>query len=143
MTDRERSELEKYLYVLLSRGAYTRFQLERKLAQRTDDEGIIAELLDTCEQAGYIDDGLYARLFVESRDDWSRRRLIDELGRRGIDRGLARDVVAELIEDERDRAADLAYDWHVQQVEPRKIAGRLSRRGFPEHLIREILEELE
>lgn len=143
MTDHERSELEKYLYVLLARGAYTRFQLEAKLARRTTDEELVLELLDTCEKAGYIDDTLYARLFVESREDWSRRKLIDELYKRGIDRCLARDVVYETVNDERERADSLAQAWHVQQIEARKIAGRLSRRGFPEHLVREIIGELE
>lgn len=143
MTDSGRSEIERYLYSLVARGAYTRFQLECKLQARTADGDLVEELLETCEQAGYIDDDLYARLFVESREDWSRRRLVDELQKRGIDRGMAREVVSDSVGDERTRAETLAKGWSAQRVEPRKIAGRLLRRGFPEHLVREIVTALE
>lgn len=145
MAEHDREQLEKYLMNLLARGAYTRLELERKLAQRSAAPGVIASLLDTFEDAGYIDDALYARLFVESRHDWSRRRLSDELQKRGIDRALARETVDELVSEESElqRVYDLAHDWSKQGVETHRIAGRLLRRGFPHSTVTRVFDELE
>lgn len=145
MPEQTRESLEKYLMNLLSRGAYTRLELERKLAQRTGDTAVIAALLDTFEDAGYVDDALYARLFVESHLDWSRRRLMDELQRRGISRGAARLMVDEMVDEEveLERIYELAHDWLNQGIETHRIAGRLLRRGFPQGAVTRVFDELE
>ncbi len=145
MSETDRKALEQYVMNLLARGAYTRLELEHKLARRSDDEPLISEILDVFEEAGYIDDALYARLYVESHDSWSRRRLVDELCRRGILPGRARDTVDESVSEEAEyeRALELGREWSERGVTSHRVAGRLSRRGFPHHLVVQVLEDLE
>ncbi len=127
-------EYESYLQRLLSRGAYTRTDLRRKLKGRGCPSDIAGALLDRYEEIGLIDDRAYAVLFVDSHPDWSVRRISDSLREKGVGRDLIAHALEEVEIDEDQRAAELVRGWRPS-VEDRRIVGRLERRGFPRSAI--------
>jgi regulatory protein len=130
--------LERYLLNLLSRRELTSGQAREKLAARGADPDRTEELIESFTEAGYLDDRTYALLFAESRTEWGRRRISDELRRRGVDREFIREALEET--DEEGRAAALAEEWAGRGTEEKKIVGRLLRRGFPFTLSRKVAE---
>nr|WP_321499707.1 regulatory protein RecX [uncultured Dethiosulfovibrio sp.] len=127
-------EYESYLQRLLSRGAYTKGDLRRKLKGRGCPPDFADALLDRYEELGLIDDQVYAVLFVDSHPDWSIRRISDSLREKGVSRDLIAYALEEAEIDEDQRAAELVRDWRPS-VEDRRIVGRLERRGFPRSVI--------
>lgn len=125
---------EEYLDRLLARGAYPKKDLARRLLARGCSPGEAQSLLDRREELGLLDDGLYARLFIEGRPDWSLRRLMDSLADKGIDRATVRQALDEACIDEDARALSLAREWLSVPLEDRKVADRLERRGFSRSL---------
>lgn len=99
--------------------------LEKHGAGDLEAEKILSDL----RLAGFLDDSLYARLFVEGHSSWGSDRLRHELKRRGIDGTLAAKAIEEGANPR--VAEDLVREWRKNGVDDRKIAGRLARRGFP------------
>lgn len=138
------TEHEAYLLRLLERGAYTRCQLEERLRRRGAAAGEAAALLDRLEGLGYVDDGLYARLYVESHPERGSLRLKAELRRRGVSERLIREALEERDEAaEASSALELAREWLDRGIEGRLVVGRLLRRGFSRSLVGSIMERLE
>lgn len=135
---------ESYLLHILAKGAYTRRSLEERLARRGAESDEISTLLDYFEDLGYVDDALYARLYVESHEERGSLRLRSELRRRGVAEALIEEALSKRDEaSEEEAALNLAREWVEAGVEARLIAGRLIRRGFPPSLVRSVLERLE
>lgn len=132
--------MEEYLQKLLSRGAYTKADLRRKLADKGCPSSLADDLLNRYEELGLIDDKVYAVLFVDSHPDWSIRRLSDSMREKGIGRDLIAHALDEGEIDEVQRAAELVRGWRPS-VEDRRIVGRLERRGFPRSAIFSALRE--
>lgn len=116
--------------------------------KRLDSKGFPpAEILETiaaCKRLGYLDDRLYASLYVEgARKAVGDARLRAELVKRGIDRDAAAEVVAGAPLDERARI-EAAYD-KIVRIQPTlaypTIARKLERLGFPTSLIYRLLRE--
>lgn len=129
---------EKYLLSLLTRGAWTEKQILEKLKIRGADEDQAKSLVRKYRNAGYLDDRSYALLFAETHEEWGRRRLRDELLRRGVRESFLSAALEEV--DEEERASSLAAEWRERGVERQKIEGRLIRRGFSPSLCRKILQ---
>ncbi len=112
----------------------TEAQLWAKLARRGYDDAEIGAAVAACKTDGFVDDGLFARLFVDGRTKAvGDARLVAELVRRGIDRDAAqRSVVnAERLEDERlALAVDKLFRTRPGLSYP-SAARALERLGFP------------
>jgi SOS response regulatory protein OraA/RecX len=129
---------------LLAQRRLTEAQLWKKLAARGYDDDEVANAVASCKRDGYIDDRLYAALYVEgARKPVGDARLRADLVRRGIDRDAAAAVVRDAPHDEEARI-DAAYDkirrTHADLAYP-AIARRLERLGFPTSLIYRTLRE--
>lgn len=77
----------------------TRWELERRLRRAAVDETVIAATIDRLTGLGYVDDLAFGRWWLEQRDRHAPRgrRLVEaELRQRGV----PREVIAELREDE-------------------------------------------
>ncbi len=135
-------QYESYLQNLLSRGAYTRADLRRKLRAKGCQLDTVECLLDRYEEIGLIDDRAYAVLFVDSHSDWSVRRISDSLREKGVSRDLIACALEEVEINEDQRAAELVKGWRPS-LEDRRIVGRLERRGFPRSAIFRALREEE
>ncbi|HXP92648.1 MAG TPA: RecX family transcriptional regulator [Candidatus Binatia bacterium] len=129
---------------MLAQRRLTEAQLWKRLEAKGYPPDAISDAVARCKAHGYLDDHLYATLYVEgARKAVGDARLRAELVKRGIDREAAASVVASAPRDERARI-DAAY---VKIVRSRPtlsypaIAQRLERLGFPTPLIYRMLRE--
>ena len=129
---------------LLAQRRLTEAQLWKKLQSRGYDDDAVSDAVASCKRDGYIDDRLYAALYVEgARKPVGDARLRADLVRRGIDRDAAAAVVRDAPHDEQARI-DAAYE-KIHRTQPNlsypAIARRLERLGFPTSLIYRALRE--
>lgn len=136
----------------LTARARTRHELEQSLRAKNVPQTAINAVLDRLEEVGLVNDASFAVDWVTSRHQrrhLSRRVLRRELQAKGvesieIDRALdhvdldaefnsARDLV------ERKRAAMIGLSRDVQY---RRLAGMLSRRGFDASITARVLDDL-
>ena len=129
---------------LLAGRRLTENQLWTKLQARGYDDDAVAAAVAACKADGYLDDRLFAALYVEgARKAVGDARLRAELVKRGIDREVAAGAVAAATRDERARI-EAALDV-IRRSQPAlayaSVARRLERLGFPSHAIYAILRE--
>ena len=75
---------------LLARRRLTEAQLRARLERRGFDDANVALAVESVKRDGFLDDALFARLFVDGRTKAvGDARLIAELVKRGIDRNAA------------------------------------------------------
>jgi regulatory protein len=129
---------------MLAQRRLTEAQLWKKLAARGYEDDEIENAVESCKANGYVDDRLYASLYVEgARKAVGDARLTADLVKRGIDRDAALTVVAEAPLDEHGRIT-AAYE-KIRRTQPQltypSIARKLERLGFPSGLIYRMLRE--
>lgn len=129
---------------MLAHRRLTEAQLRQKLERKafTDDE--VREAVERCRRDGYVDDKLFANLYVEARQKAvGDVRLIGELVRKGVDREIAAVAVQSSSRDERARLST-ALDKLLRtkpDVSYPSAARALERLGFPAPLIYRRLRE--
>lgn len=130
----------------------TRQQLAELLARREIPAGPAEAVLDRLTEVGLIDDAVYARTWVTSRQagrGLARRALQTELRAKGVDPEVAAAAV-ELIDDEDERAAARRL---VERKVPamrrldratasRRLMGMLSRKGYAGGLAAAVVHEV-
>lgn len=113
-------------------------QLWTKLERKGYDDAAIADAVAACKRFGYLDDKLYASLYVEgARKAVGDARLIADLVKRGIDRESAAHAVGIATHDQDTRIA-AAYEKLVRtkaSLSYPSAARALERLGFPTSLI--------
>jgi len=118
----------------LAQRRLTEAQLRTRLARRGYDDDEIEVAVTSCKADGFVDDTLFARLFVDGRGKAvGDARLVAELVRRGIDRDAARESVsnADRHEDERlATAVEKLFRTRAALSYP-SAARALERLGFP------------
>lgn len=143
---------------LAARQAYSSGEMEALLRRKGYGEEAIREALRKLESLGYLDDRLYARLWVEGRmhaRPMGRWRLKQELLQKGIDPDLVSKTLQEVLgdSDETEVALHLARSWwerhppasrssRDRRQHLARLAGFLQRRGFNQSTIVEVLREV-
>jgi regulatory protein len=128
---------------LLARRSHFRLELERKLRQRGYPDGEVAATLERLAERGWIDDRRTAEEFVRGRMErsgWGWRRLMSELGARGVAEETSRDVLDELYPDDDLELARRAARRKTSAA-PATLARFLERRGFSRRAIVSVLRE--
>jgi regulatory protein len=122
----------------------TEAQLWKKLEAKGFDDDAIAAAVAGCKRDGYLDDRLYATLYIEGpRKAVGDARIVAELVKRGIDRDIAQAAVAHATADERARlaAARAKFRRTKPDASYQSVARGLERLGFPTSLIYGALRE--
>ncbi len=140
---------------LLAARARSRAELRRQLLLKGEAAGAVDAALDRLERAGYLDDADYARQFARSKAlgrGMSRRRVQQELAKRGISRELAEAALADVFADEGvgegEAVARLARKKLRSLIRldaptrRRRLYAFLARRGFEHDDISRVLRDL-
>ncbi|HIZ19861.1 MAG TPA: RecX family transcriptional regulator [Firmicutes bacterium] len=142
---RRRAE-EKAVY-LLSRGDHSRRGLEEKL-RRSSGREAAAQAAQRMEELGYVNDERYALRLARDlteRKLYPRRRAVQELCARGVDRELAVRAVDETEKEDLDKALELIVKKQYNRLHDedgrRKAGAALARYGFDGGTIRRALAQ--
>jgi regulatory protein len=129
----------------------SRAQLEQKLAQRDCPADVAAAVLDRMTEVGLIDDEAYALMLVRSHRagrGLAKRALARELRTKGIEDDLAEAALDSISDaDDRDLARALvdkklrAMHGLGIQVQTRRLAGMLARKGYSPSLAYAVIRE--
>lgn len=117
-------------------------ELRRLLVRKGEDARVVDEAIERLTAAGFLDDDAFARQFARSKSTTgtSRRRIQQELGRKGVDRQVAESAVQETFAEEQvdesiaiERAAEKKLRTLGKVDDPtrrRRLYAYLARRGF-------------
>ena len=138
---------------LLAFRARSADELRRRLVQKGIEPPRAAAAVERLVAQGHVDDGAYARAVVRAKAlgaGASKRRVGQELARRGVDRQVADEAVAEVWEeeavDQRETVERLARRRLVslRELDPpaqrRRLYAFLARRGYDADEIRSAME---
>jgi regulatory protein len=131
--------------------ARSRHELRAKLAKRRVPPELAESLLDRFTEVGLVDDGAFARSWVESRQrsrGLARRALAQELRRKGVADDVARSALDELDPEDEESAARALVRKRLRGLRDvdhatatRRLAGMLARKGYPPGLSFAIVRE--
>lgn len=151
----ERDIAERNLLRKLRTRSLSMREAQAVVAERDLDSAAIDSVLTDFVRRGYLDDRALAEQLVRAgtgRKGQGRQVLARTLAKRGIDRAVADAAIAELPDDDYQRALAFAQSRvsAMRGVDPqaalRRLAGQLSRRGYPGSVAfkaaREALDEL-
>jgi regulatory protein len=129
---------------MLAQRRLTEAQLWAKLERKGFADEEIREAVASCKRDGYVDDKLFADLFIElKRKAIGNSRLVGELVKRGIDREIAALAVSRASVDEAERADEAITKLFrtKSNLSYPSAARTLERLGFPAPLIYRKLRE--
>lgn len=152
--DDERRAAETAALRILRGAAQSQASLQRRLEHRGFSAEAAAAATGAAMHAGFVDDAALAESVVARRR--GRRgtvRIVAELRARGVETDVARAAAAVVpVEEERDAAvrearrrlpaSGLSDDWAVRRRQLARIAGALSRLGFPSDAVAHALAAL-
>lgn len=136
----------------LTTRACTRQELERALRAKNVSQGVIDAVLDRLQEVGLVDDASFAENWVSSRQrrrHLSRRLLRRELQAKGVERSHIDSALDRVDPNaELTSARDLVERKHAamnglsREVQYRRLAGMLSRRGFDTAITTQVLADV-
>ena len=134
----------------LSRRARSTVELQRWLKEREHDPAEIELAIERLTASGLLDDARYAMSFARSRlldRKLSKRRVLGELSRRGVARGVNAVMEEEGIDEEAGVALVAARKYRsLAKLDPqtayRRLVGFLARRGYDGDVVRRAVSRL-
>ena len=146
LDESERRRAREKAFYLLSLRDHSRAELEDKLRHGASGE-TAAETAARMEELGLVNDESYAGRLARDlilRKHYPRRRAVQELCVRGIDRDTAQGAVTAVESDDLEQALELLhkkqYNKLCNEDGRRKTAAALARYGFGSDVIRKAME---
>lgn len=151
---RERSTYDRALDMLEARARGVE-ELRRRLVKKGEPEPDVDAAIERLRANGLLDDANFARQLTRSKAlgaGLSRRRIAQELAKRGVDRAVSAEAIAEVFEDE-----DVDEDASLERIarkkmrtmstldattRERRLFGFLARRGYESGAIQRIVRRL-
>jgi regulatory protein len=140
---------------MLARAPRSARDLRRRLLLKGEPEADVDATIERLTAAGLLDDAAYARAFVRSKvssQGFSRRRLQQELARRGVARDVADAAIVEVLhDDEVDGSANIervarkklrALQGLDEETQRRRLFAYLARRGYEVDDVRAALRRI-
>jgi regulatory protein len=138
---------------LLALRARSARELRRQLLRKGEPPDQVDAAIARLEVAGFLDDGAFARQFARSKavgGGMSRRRIQQELGRRGVARQVGHDAIADVFEEEQlDERAVVEQAARKKlrslknldaETRKRRLYAFLARRGYELDDIRRVMQ---
>ena len=131
---------------MLARREYSRLELERKLAQYTENSGEIPQLLDDFERRGWLSEGrVVEQVLASRRRRFGAHRIVRELREKGLSESAIAGAQSQLKESELDAArAVWQQKFGALPADARDKARQmrfLQGRGFDLDIIRRLLRD--
>jgi regulatory protein len=140
---------------MLARAPRSTRDLRRRLLLKGEGEADVDATIERLTAAGLLDDVAYARAFVRgkvSSQGFSRRRLQQELAKRGVARDVADLAIAEVLhDDDVDEAANIervarkklrTLQGLDEETRRRRLFAFLARRGYDVDDVRSVVKTL-
>ena len=131
-------------------------ELRRTLVRKGEQPDLVDRALRRLEEQGYLDDAAFARHFARAKTlsaGMSRRRVSQELGRRGVARDVATEALDHVVEEEGVTDADsiervARKKWRTlarldPQTRRRRLYAFLARRGFDSDEVSRVVRQLD
>jgi regulatory protein len=138
---------------LLALRARSSRELRRQLVRKGEPAEQVDAAIARLQLAGFVDDGAFARQFARSKAvgaGMSRRRIQQELGRRGVARQIGDDAIADVFEEEQlDERAVVEQAARKKlhslknldtETRKRRLYAFLARRGYDLDDIRRVMQ---
>jgi len=141
---------KNYALKIIERGMKSKKELQDKLKLKEYSQGDIDKIIAFLSEYGYVDDGKYAKYYIESYKNTKSKLLIKHalLGK-GIDQDTIEKYLSIIEEDtERDKAKTLALKKYNllkgkdKNCIRKKIGDMLIRRGYEYHLIKSVINDI-
>jgi regulatory protein len=153
LNEKELTRARTAAYRLLTYRPRSHAELEQKLREKGFKEAVIEAVLADLEHLGYVNDRQFAGQWAAGRlrlRGFGRRRIEQELRRKGISQEVIREAISEAVppDDEREAAAKAAEKKLrtmlsvAPDVRRRRLAGFLERKGFSSEITRSILNTI-
>ena len=130
-------------------------ELKRRLVQKGEPEAQAQAAVDRLVAAGLLDDAEYARQVARSKvagQGASKRRLQQELFKRGVDRAVADAAIGEVLSDEGVDEGEIVERFARKKLKSlgaldaptrrRRLYAYLARRGYEGDVIRRAMERV-
>ncbi|MBQ9859692.1 MAG: regulatory protein RecX [Clostridia bacterium] len=131
---------------LLGLRDYACRELEKKLLEEATPE-IAAQVVERLQEVGLLDDEAYAHRMATGLSEYKgmpRRRVEQELRRRGVDGELAQEAAAGLEREDFQQALALIEKKYYNKLNDpdsrRRVVAALARRGFSYTAVRQAME---
>jgi len=129
---------------LLAGKRLTKAQLGKKLRDRGFAPEAVREAVAECERRRYLDDRVFAQLYVKSileRKPVGPMRLLSDLVRQGVDHHVARAIIDEASDDEEARIERALSKLETTRPgdRPDRLARRLHTMGYTAPAIARVL----
>ena len=145
---------DRAVMMLAARGRASR-DLERLLVRKGESPELARKAVERLTAQGFLDDAAFARSFVRSKSSGAglaKRRLEQELGRKGVDRAVVADAIDEVFEEEQvdesaaaealARKRDRSLGNADAQSRRRRLYAFLARRGYPPDVIATVVSKV-
>jgi regulatory protein len=150
---RELARARDAAYRHLSYRSRSRSEVAQKLKEKGFSATVIESVMENLERLGYVNDREFALEWSRSRvrlRGFGKRRIEQELRDRGVSRDLIHEALSEVFDDSSEFELALAeaekkmrtLSRFEPDVQRRRLAGLLERKGFPAGIIRTVVNKV-